>query len=182
MPLRPYCIAQADDETIDKGSQHLLASRNDMPERTGLGVLNLTEVHRAQAAIQQYWERKAMGQTLCEWTDLFIHVGDDPRPTEQGKPGWLTWSACSGKLPCIRRTGGLYVSASLERHLTLEELYGCMGFPSLPVFSKSAAVPLYKIDRTAFRYLHFRRALGNSQHVAQVGTFMSASLAACAFR
>ena len=55
-----------------------------------------------------------------------------------------------------------------------------MGFASLPVFAKSAGVPLYKFDRAAFTFWQYRRALGNAQHVAQVGVVMISALASCA--
>ena len=142
-----------------------------------------SEVARAQTGIQIYRSRQSRGDYLCHWEDLFIHVGDEPRhDPETGKTRWLTWSGVSNSLPTLRRSSGLYISALQGRHVTIAELFACMGFPSFHVFAQSARVPLYSLSRNCFTYWDFRHALGNSQHCANVGTVMAAALACCSLR
>ena len=169
---------QADDEIIRIDSNHLAASRAGELD-AGFWPLSRNEVDRCRAAVSEYLRRRAAGIQLCAPNDLIVHSGDDPRPSQTGK-GWLTWSATSNQLPCLRRSGGLYVSTHRCRHLTLEEMYGFMGFASLPIFAEKAALPLYKFDRAAFTFWQYRRALGNAQHVAHVGVIMTSALASCA--
>ena len=169
---------QADREVIRTDAEHLLASRPNHCD-DGFGPLSRNEVDRCKAAVTEWQARRATGLDVCDYEDLIIHAGDDPRPLLNGKKGWLTWSGTSNKLPCLRRSGGLCVSAKQCRHLTLGEMYGFMGFAALPIFAASASVPLYKFDRAAFSFWDYTRALGNGQHVAQVGAIMSSALASC---
>jgi len=176
--LRPSCVLQASSELIQADAEHLFASRPNH-EDVGFGRLSRNEVDRCQAAASEWETRRASGRNVCNYEDLIIHVGDDPRSLLNGKKGWLTWTGTSNKLPCLRRSGGLYVSTNRCRHLTLEEMYGFMGFAALPIFAACARVPMYKFDRAAFSFWDYTRALGNAQHVAQFGVVMSSALASC---
>ena len=169
---RPHCVLQASCAEIEEDSQHLLHSR---PGHicTGFGPLSATEVARAQAAIASFSHRRIQRNDVCAWEDLVVHVGDEPRG------GWLTWSGVSHKIPTLRRSSGLLVSVVSERQITLPELFSCMGVPALAVCALAAGTPLYSLNRSTFSYFDYVRALGNSQHCANVGTVMAAALASC---
>lgn len=107
----------------------------------------------------------------CNPLDLVCHLGDNPG--NQG--GWLTWSNASGKLPTIRRTGGLFLSFGADRHLVLKELYLAMGYPCFP-FLAARSGALYNVFTPSVTHSSMRRALGNSFHAAQMGVWMAGLL------
>ena len=165
---------QADTQDVEEDVAHLLRSRPNHID-VGFGPLSENEVNRVHDAAAEYTDRERRGHSLCEWQDLVVHAGDEPRG------GWLTWSAHSRQLPTLRRSSGHYISIFHARHFTLRELFTCMGFPAFPVFADAAGVPVYKFNRSDFSYWDYRRALRNSQHCANVGTVMAAALACCVY-
>lgn len=131
-------------------------------------VISSLEYDRATAYIRRYIAMCKAGHHLCSFDNLVVHVGDEPRDRGKGE-GWVTWSAVSNRLPTIRRSSGLYLSAGLSRQVLLRELYVAHGFPALAQLCPPG-VPQYQVFFRPFAtYAHSRQALGNSQHVAQIG-------------
>ena len=181
MALRPRCVLQANADEVSVDSQHLLRSRPALLQDSPFLPMNSNEVQRAQLGMKQFHAQKAAGKDLCDWQDLVVHVGDQPC-LHAGKCKWLTWSAVSRCLPTLRRSSGLYVATAKCRQITLHELYSAMGFPTLGFCAQAAGVRLYSIDRDNFTYWQCRNALGNSQHVANVGSVMLAALSCATYK
>ena len=134
-----------------------------------LDVMTSAEISNTRQYICTYNRRSI---SKCAWPDLVCHVGDSAA-------GWCSWTGSSGILPTIRRSGGLYVIPSLNRYLTLKELYSAMGFPALEKCSRVCGMkpfPILFSDEPRYTWLDARRALGNAMHPAQVGTFTASLL------
>ena len=124
-----------------------------------------------QQRLTDYVQAWHMEREKCPWDDLVCHLGDSP------SNGWLTWSAKSEKLPTLRRGSGMYWHVSANRHMLLKELYSCMGFASFTELAQVARVPLFRVYQPGVPYRHLSQALGNSQHVGNIGIFAAAALA-----
>lgn len=109
----------------------------------------------------------------CPWQDLVCHLSDRP------EKGWLCWSAISNTIPTLRKSGGLMAMPAAGRVLLLKELYAAMGYASFDVLARAAHVHTYQVFKPllGIGYSHMRAALGNAQHVAQVGVFGLCALA-----
>ena len=154
----------------------LLARRGS---RTTLQPMNAGEQSRVANYVDA-WQRLPSG-SRCDWEDLVVHVGDNP------KTGWTTWTAHSQSLPTIRRTGSLYYAPAWQRHLTLAEMFLGMGCPTHALslqwsnLPESRMIDLYS-EGSTLSWFDWRRALGNSMHVAAVGAFAGTMLACSRMR
>ena len=136
-------------------------------------IISTNEFDRASHYITKFWERQAQGTPCCHFDDLFFHTGDNPTTAS----GWCTWSASSGRLPTLRRSSGLILSGSHNQQVLLRELYAAHGFPAFEFLARAADVAKYQVFFAPFTtYSDSKCALGNAQHVAQVGVFMATSL------
>lgn len=136
-------------------------------------LLNISEVERLHTYVDK-WNRLT-DPTKCEFEDLVVHLGDNPTTDK----GWTTWSAKSHAIPTLRKSGGILFSPFAGRQLLLKELYAAMGFASFPHLAAAARVPLYPVFKPMLnlRYSHMKQALGNAQHVGNVGVFTAVALA-----
>ena len=112
-------------------------------------------------------------ENRCAFEDLAVCLSDEP------DGGWVTWSGVSSAIPTLRRSSGLIASPYAQRAFLLRELFASMGFASFPTLAKVAGVPLYQVHKPllGLKYSHMRQALGNAQHVANVGVFSACALA-----
>ena len=112
---------------------------------------------------------------MLSWSDLVVHLGDNPAG------GWTTWSAISGRLPAFRQSGGIFYLPAYSRHLLLREMYLSMGYLTFDVRYRNFLKHAYRVFVPGVTWNDMRAALGNSMHVAQVGTF-AACMLLCARR
>ena len=157
---------------------HLSATgRRGSPWSHGVfSLVNQSEWQRLLAYTAQYAQ---LTGPKCEPEDLVCHIGDSP------SSGWTTWSARSAALPTIRRCGSLYVNPFFGRHLLLKELFLSMGYPTFSLAHQVSNLPqqfAYQVFVPTLTWWDMRRALGNSMHVAQVGTFVGALLLTSRFK
>ena len=171
VPLRPRDILVGTQSDIQNDCQLLQQCRNWMPATNPWDVFSSIEYARCADYMQKYNECLVRGEPVVPIHDLFLHVGDEPRT------GWITWSAKSGRVPTLRRSSGLIVSALCNRHVLLPELYMAHGYACFDFVARAAGVSRYQTDFSPFcNYNDSRKALGNSQHVANVGCIAGAAL------
>ena len=160
---RDLLVADAND--ILQDAWHLSKSR-----RCAGQILHETEAQR----LSSYCQRFALSpEPKCNFRDLVVHLGDQP------DTGWVTWSAKSHALPTIRRCGGLYAAPAHGRCLTLREMFLSMGYPTFELCHSFTNLPqncAFRVFAPHLSWGDMRKALGNSMHVAQVGTFVGAML------
>ena len=136
-------------------------------------LLTKSEQKHVAAYVDKFSKLDCCDQS--QWENLVVHVGDNPAG------GWTTWSAHSNALPTIRKSGSLYFAPAWRRHLTMMEMFLSMGYPSHPLAAEQSHLPethllnVYSPD-FALSWFDWRRALGNSMHVAAVGAFAGAML------
>ena len=136
-----------------------------------LAALNNSEMTRLRT-YTHLWCQLDSGNR-CGFEDLAVCLSDEP------DGGWVTWSGVSSAIPTLRRSSGLIASPYAQRMFLLRELFASMGFASFPTLAKVAGVPLYQVHKPllGLKYSHMRQALGNAQHVANVGVFSACALA-----
>lgn len=139
-------------------------------------VLSLNERNRIRSYLWEYHKLPLHRQCLPQ--DLLVHVGDDP----SNEGGWCIWSGTNNRLPTLRRSGGMHVAPFQDRYVILKELYLAMGFPTMLWIAEKVQTPVYPVFRPLVPYGDALKALGNSQHVAQVGIFTGCCLMCIAAR
>ena len=143
----------------------------DMNPRCPFSLYNDGERTRGRRYVELY--RGLCHNRRCQPSDLVVHAGDNPDT-------FCCWSAPSGRLPCIRRSSGLFLCPFQRRHMILKELYLSMGYPTFAEAAAVANVSLFRIlSGPQVPYFAHMRALGNSMCVAQVGV-VGAVLLLCA--
>ena len=166
---------QQDTFQVSRGRRHL----RDLDPGTRMrlrpqDLLNFQEQQRLDTYVSLWQDSVRQGKDSCDWQDLVCHLGDSPGT------GWCTWSNCSGRVPTLRRSSGIMWSASAGRQLLMKELYTAMGFAALPECAAVAGVAPYNVWGYRSSYNHVRAALGNSQHVANIGIFSLCAMACTA--
>jgi len=73
-------------------------------------------------------------------------------------------------------------SMAMGRQLLLKELYSGMGFAVFEEHALAARIPVYKAVKRGCSFRKSREALGNAQHVANVGVFAACALASTVCR
>ena len=134
-------------------------------------LLNPHEQRRLRVYMSRWSQNVQQGFNVCDWEDLVCHLGDSP------DTGWCTWSAASGRIPTLRRSGGLFWNPAANRQMLITELYCSMGFAALSNCAVVAGVAPYRVWHPGTSYSQVRAALGNSQHVANVGVFTVCAMA-----
>ena len=179
--LRPDIILVGDDASVAEDCWYLanhrkLGLRSPQP----CDVISANECQRSATYVRMYLRTRQEGSRLCSWDNLVFHTGDAPRYSRSShgdgpecesasKKCWVTWSAVSNKIPTLRRSSGLILSASKDRQILMKELYIAHGFPALAMLCPPG-VPVWDVFFHPFaNYANARQALGNAQHVAQVG-------------
>ena len=176
LPLTPrhvLCGAAAD---VQEDTYHMSWTRDHLkfvdlchrPHVHPQFLLNGSEQRRLRDYIAA-WRPSAA--TYCAWEDLICHLGDDPAN------GWYTWSARSNMLPTIRRSSGIFWSCAEGRQVLLKEMYAAMGFAAFDHLARVSGIAKFQVWRPTLTYRHMLQALGNSQHVANVGVFAVCALA-----
>jgi hypothetical protein len=148
----------------------LQAARKKQSCMSAFEVYLPAEIQRTEEYARRFL---SLATEKCSPADLICHVGDNPAGTKVSK-GWCTWSAKSCRLPTIRRSSGLYMAVFHNRHMLLKELYVAMGYPSYPLTALCCGVPQYEVFLEGLSYFDSLRALGNSMHVASVGSAVGA--------
>ena len=175
LPLQSLLCGQAAD--IREDVYHLSFCRshlNHLPvwQRTSIHptcLLNPEEQQRLTDYKEAWQGRRA--DELSHFEDLICHLGDSP------SRGWLVWSAKSGKLPTLRRGSGLLWHVSANRQMLLKELYSSMGFACFTRCADAACVQPFRLYRPSVSHRHLLQALGNSQHVGNIGLIVACALA-----
>ena len=176
--LRPSAVLRGDANDVAEDLFHLMGHRRHLRAYHPLSVGQLLEVdplvvlnHLEMRRLHTYVNLWSRLEARCDWNDLAVGLSDEP------DGGWTTWSATSNAIPTLRRASGLIASPAAHRAFLLRELYAAMGFASFPELAGKAKVPVYHVHRLGIPQSQMRRALGNSQHVAQVGAFAACALA-----
>ena len=73
-------------------------------------------------------------------------------------------------------------SMGMGRQLLLKELYSGMGFAVFEEHALASRVPIYNPLKAGCSFRKSREALGNAQHVANVGVFAAVALASTVCR
>ena len=166
---RPSDFFVSDRLDVEQDCFHLMSARRRAIEGppSPLSVMSPGEARR----LDQY-KNKWSECMPCEYQDLVCHVGDEPAT------GWTTWTGSSGKIPCIRKSGSLFMIPNLERQMTLREMYLCMGYPTHRVcLAYSHLQSLFRVYLPGLSWFSMRKALGNAMVVPQVGCVMGCALA-----
>ena len=131
------------------------------PDLCPLDLYHEAEMIRAKGYIERFAHMDS--ERKCQPEDLVVHAGDDPLR-------YPCWSATSGKMPCIRKSCGLFFAVAHRRHLLMKELYLSMGYPVFPEVARHAGVQLYRLfTGPRVSYFSHTQALGNSMCVPQIG-------------
>ncbi|CAE7487350.1 Trank1 [Symbiodinium sp. CCMP2592] len=172
LPL-PDDVLLATPKEVALDASHLAASsRQGKRVFSGCGsdhsILLSSEQKRLRVYRDMYMEAPHPKPPIRE---VVCHLGDNP------EAGFVNWSLKSGKWPTLRRAGSLYYALGLRRHVTLQEMYLAMGFPTHAVACQcsylSTEMPTVQPGCSWF---DARRALGNSMCVPNVGTVAAAGL------
>ena len=73
----------------------------------------------------------------CRSEDLIYDLGDNPGT------GWTTWSAVSGTLPMLRRSGSMLFAPHFGRQLLLRELFAGYGYPTFEPLAEASGVDVF---------------------------------------
>jgi len=179
--LRPSAVLVGKRPDIHEDLFHLALCRQHLRGLTNsvdrvvsmhpLAVLNPLEMKRLETYVKLWYGMEHMNK--CSWENLAVCLSDEPNG------GWVTWSGISSAIPTLRRSSGLIASPSAHRVFLLKELFASMGFASFQHLADTARVPLYEVHKPllGLKYSHMRQALGNAQHVGNVGVFGLCALA-----
>ena len=179
VPLSPHHVLCGSAADVREDSYHMSWCRGhlhnlELCERTCIHpqrLLNSSEQQRLRDYIAG-WQRSE--EVSCPFRDLICHLGDSPGT------GWWTWSAHSSRIPTIRRSCGIFWTCATGRQVFLKELYSAMGFPAFPHLAAAAQVPTFQVWRPGLTHKHMLQALGNAQHVANIGVFATCAMACAA--
>ena len=175
-----------DTYQLSQSRRHLkhltTAQRMQMPPEALLG---LAEKQRVVDYVNLWVAQSEDKRCPFDIDDLAVHVSDNPGTNAAGTgQGWVCWSSTSNAIPTLRKSGGIIFSPALKRQYLLKELFAGMGFPSFNFLAEASGVPRFEIFQPTLGlgYRHMKSALGNSQHVANVGVFVACSLASTKLR
>jgi C-5 cytosine-specific DNA methylase len=128
-------------------------------------LLTPGELARLSAYITAWIQRFGHHPSSCPWA--IFNLRDNP------EAGWLTWSACSRRIPGLRTGQQRLWSPFLHRWLTCKELLAAMGVPVYPQLAMQAGMAMIHVAPGPDAW----HMLGNMMHIASVGTAMFVALA-----